>query len=89
MIRRFEESITLNTAGFSSRALGSVCVACPNFRGGNLEALVMPETPAVISVGERCMDRGFSAVWPAGQRPYLDVHCRTSPGTRGGSQAAD
>eukprot|EP00959_Pyramimonas_sp_CCMP1952_P114229 2388342-Pyramimonas_sp.AAC.1 len=31
----------------------------------------MPDTPAVISVGERCMDHGFSFVWPAGQRPYL------------------
>eukprot|EP00959_Pyramimonas_sp_CCMP1952_P009879 205653-Pyramimonas_sp.AAC.1 len=31
----------------------------------------MPDTPAVILVGERCMDHGFSFVWPAGQRPYL------------------
>eukprot|EP00959_Pyramimonas_sp_CCMP1952_P190056 3976090-Pyramimonas_sp.AAC.1 len=27
----------------------------------------MPETPCVISVGERRMDRGFSFFWPAGQ----------------------
>eukprot|EP00959_Pyramimonas_sp_CCMP1952_P001199 23932-Pyramimonas_sp.AAC.1 len=31
----------------------------------------MPETPCVISVGERCMDHGFSFSRPAGQRPYL------------------
>eukprot|EP00959_Pyramimonas_sp_CCMP1952_P023089 485603-Pyramimonas_sp.AAC.1 len=31
----------------------------------------MPETPCVISVGERCMDHGFSFFWPAGQRPCL------------------
>eukprot|EP00959_Pyramimonas_sp_CCMP1952_P373195 7815573-Pyramimonas_sp.AAC.1 len=31
----------------------------------------MPETPCVISVGERRMDRGFPFSWPAGQRPYL------------------
>eukprot|EP00959_Pyramimonas_sp_CCMP1952_P333292 6978839-Pyramimonas_sp.AAC.1 len=31
----------------------------------------MPETPAVISVGERCMDHGFNIVRPTGQRPYL------------------
>eukprot|EP00959_Pyramimonas_sp_CCMP1952_P348939 7311067-Pyramimonas_sp.AAC.1 len=31
----------------------------------------MPETPCVISVGERCMDRGFSFFWPAGRMPYL------------------
>eukprot|EP00959_Pyramimonas_sp_CCMP1952_P416203 8720228-Pyramimonas_sp.AAC.1 len=39
--------------------------------GGHSEALVMPDTPAVIPAGERCMHRGFSFVWPAGQRPYL------------------
>eukprot|EP00959_Pyramimonas_sp_CCMP1952_P171072 3574503-Pyramimonas_sp.AAC.1 len=71
MIKRLEDSIALDTAGGSSRALGSVCVACPNFRDGGFEALVMPETPAVISVGERCMERRFSFVWPAAQRPYL------------------
>eukprot|EP00959_Pyramimonas_sp_CCMP1952_P175620 3669837-Pyramimonas_sp.AAC.1 len=49
MIKRLEESITLNTAGGSSRSLGSVCVACPDFMGGHFDALVMPETPAVIS----------------------------------------
>eukprot|EP00959_Pyramimonas_sp_CCMP1952_P313032 6552200-Pyramimonas_sp.AAC.1 len=69
MIKRLGESITLNTAGGSSRALGPVCVACQNFRDGAFEALVMLDTPAVIPVGERCMDRGFSLVWPAGQRP--------------------
>eukprot|EP00959_Pyramimonas_sp_CCMP1952_P007008 146338-Pyramimonas_sp.AAC.1 len=31
----------------------------------------MPETPRVSSVGERCMDHGFSFFWPAGQRPCL------------------
>eukprot|EP00959_Pyramimonas_sp_CCMP1952_P074738 1561539-Pyramimonas_sp.AAC.1 len=30
----------------------------------------MPETLAVISAGEPCMDDGFSFVWPAGQGPY-------------------
>eukprot|EP00959_Pyramimonas_sp_CCMP1952_P072501 1514543-Pyramimonas_sp.AAC.1 len=71
MIKRLVYSIILNAAGGSSRALGSACVACPNFRDGNSEALVMPETPSVISVGERCMDHGLRFVWPAGQRPYL------------------
>ena len=71
MIRKLPQSITLNTAGGASKALGSVRIACPKFKGGSLEALVMPDTPAVISVGERCMDRGFSFFWPAGRRPYL------------------
>ena len=71
MIRKLKESITLNTAGGASKALGSVRIACPNFRGGDFDALVMPKTPAVLSVGERCMDHGFSFYWPARKNPYF------------------
>ena len=31
----------------------------------------MPETPSVLSVGERCLDHGYSFHWLAGKRPYL------------------
>eukprot|EP00959_Pyramimonas_sp_CCMP1952_P113710 2377015-Pyramimonas_sp.AAC.1 len=71
LIRKLPQSIALNTAGGEPKALGSVRIACPEFKGGSFNALVMPETPCVISVGERCMDRGCSFFWPAGQRPYL------------------
>ena len=73
LIRRLKQSITLNTAGGPSKALGTVRIACPKFKGGSFEALVMPNTPAVISVGERCMDHGFSFFWPAGRRPYSSL----------------
>ena len=71
LIRRLSQSVTLNTAGGPSKALGTVRIACPKFKGGSFEALVMPNTPAVLSVGERCMDHGFSFFWRARQRPYL------------------
>ena len=71
MVRQLAESITLNTAGGASQALGSVRIACPNFRGNHFDALVMPKTPAVLSVGERCMDHGFSFYWPARKNPYF------------------
>ena len=71
MVRQLAESITLNTAGGASQALGSVRIACPNFRGKHFDALVMPKTPAVLSVGERCMDHGFSFYWPARKNPYF------------------
>eukprot|EP00959_Pyramimonas_sp_CCMP1952_P269288 5629640-Pyramimonas_sp.AAC.1 len=60
-IERLDESITLNTAGGSSRALGSDQFASHARTTGIevFDAQVMPETPAVISVGERCMDHGF------------------------------
>ena len=31
---------------------------------------VLPETPAVLSIGQRCMDEGFDFVWKAYSRPY-------------------
>eukprot|EP00959_Pyramimonas_sp_CCMP1952_P465366 9488169-Pyramimonas_sp.AAC.1 len=71
LIRKLPQSILLNIAGGESQALGSVRIACPKFKGGSFNASVMPETPCAISVGERCMDRGFSFFWPAGQKPYL------------------
>eukprot|EP00959_Pyramimonas_sp_CCMP1952_P331814 6947911-Pyramimonas_sp.AAC.1 len=53
LIRKLPQSITLNTAGGEPKALGSVRIACPKFEGGSFNAWVMPETPCVISVGER------------------------------------
>ena len=43
--------LTLNTVGGLSQALGTVRIACGKL-GDNLEFVVMPETPNVISVGE-------------------------------------
>eukprot|EP00959_Pyramimonas_sp_CCMP1952_P209445 4381900-Pyramimonas_sp.AAC.1 len=71
LIRKLPQSITPNTAGGESKALGSVRIACPKFKGGSFNASVMPETPCVISGGKRCMDHGLSFTWPAGQRPCL------------------
>ena len=70
-IKRLPNPIALNTAGGLSKALGTVSVACPQMPGGSFECLVMPETPSVISVGERCLDHGYSFHWPAGKTPYL------------------
>ena len=33
--------------------------------------LLLESTPAVLSVGYRCMKKGYSFWWPAGQAPYL------------------
>ena len=32
---------------------------------------VLDDTPSVISMGKRCMDHGYSFVWPSGKDPYL------------------
>lgn len=35
------------------------------------QPLVMEHTPAVLSVGIRCLEQGYSFVWPAGGKPIL------------------
>ena len=32
---------------------------------------VLEDTPSVISMRKRCMDHGYSFVWPSGKDPYL------------------
>eukprot|EP00972_Heterocapsa_arctica_P097626 14404954-Heterocapsa_arctica.AAC.1 len=32
---------------------------------------VLKDTPAVLSIGERTMSKGYSFVWPAGKSPYF------------------
>ena len=34
-------------------------------------ASVLPDTPAVLTIGRRCMHEGFSFIWPDGKSPYL------------------
>ena len=34
------------------------------------EPYVLPETPSVLSVGQRCMEEGYDFVWRAFKRPY-------------------
>ncbi|OLP94911.1 hypothetical protein AK812_SmicGene23039 [Symbiodinium microadriaticum] len=39
--------------------------------GVKVAPYVLPETPSVLSIGQRCMDEGFDFVWRANSRPYL------------------
>ena len=41
------------------------------------DALVLPSTPAVLSIGRRCMEHGYLFVWEANSEPYT----RASDGT--------
>ena len=71
-IKELPEDLTPNTAGGASRALGQVYIACELLPEGGFESVVMPETPSVISVGERCMAFGYGFYWPLwSQKPYL------------------
>ena len=36
-----------------------------------LQFVLLPNTPAVCSVGKKCMEQGFSFVWPKGEAPHF------------------
>ena len=35
------------------------------------KAHVLEDTPSVLSLGKRCMEQGYSFVWPTGREPYM------------------
>ena len=47
--------------------------------------LLLDATPPVLTVGERCMQQGYTFVWPAYEKPFLitpkaiELTCRWIP----------
>ena len=35
------------------------------------KAHVLDDTPSVLSLGKRCMEQGYTFVWPSGREPYM------------------
>ena len=35
------------------------------------QAYVLDDTPSVMSLGKRCMEEGYSFVWPSGKMPFM------------------
>ena len=68
--RRLEKAVIFQT---SNGDTPSTRVAPISFRGLNetIEPYVLKETPSVISVGDRTMNKGYSFVWKAGCNPCL------------------
>ena len=65
--------VQLNTAGGYNASDQMVGVLCPNLDEGQFDALLLESTPNVISVGQRCVDYGYSFHWPAwSEEPYLE-----------------
>eukprot|EP00959_Pyramimonas_sp_CCMP1952_P370378 7756918-Pyramimonas_sp.AAC.1 len=63
--------MTLDASGGHSQAPSAVRTAGDKLRGGNVHAIVVPDAPSVISVGELCVDHGCSFNWGAGGVPRL------------------
>ena len=63
-------NILLHTANGECRPNGSIIMDIKPLNETS-SALVLENTPNVLSVGLRCMEYGYSFHWPCGQVPYL------------------
>ena len=71
-VRELDYALTLSTAGGSVAPDGVVEVDAPILDEGSVEALVLPNSPHVISIGALCQGRGYAFHWPKWSRhPYL------------------
>ena len=37
----------------------------------SVKAYVLDDTPSVLSMGKRCLEQGFTFVWPSGKEPFM------------------
>ena len=69
--RRLSDTpICLATANGSTRA-DEVADVTVDALHQDFTPYILDETPPVLSVGVRCMEQGYSFVWPADSRPYF------------------
>ena len=68
--RPAKESLTSNTANGKTFALEQASYQSAEFNE-EIDAYVLDSTPAVISVGKRCMSMGYSFHWPSGKHPFF------------------
>ena len=68
--RSTEQPISFITANGSTQS-NAVAEIDLNTLPGSITPYILEQTPSVLSVGTRCMDQGYSFVWPAGSSPFL------------------
>ena len=64
------DPVPLATANGAVDARDRVKVNLRN-KGGNFDALVLEDTPSVLSLGRLCMEEGYKFVWEPGELPQL------------------
>jgi len=79
-VQELERTVRLNTANGVIEANEFLPLDIPAL-GDTLDCVVLEDTPAVISVGERCEARGFGFYWPPYQQPFFVL-----PGENGGKR---
>ncbi|CAE7497332.1 NaCP60E, partial [Symbiodinium natans] len=65
-----EQPINIMTANGPSSADKQCDVDVPSI-AISAKPYVLPDTPSVLSIGQRCMEQGFDFIWRACTRPYL------------------
>ena len=68
--RSADHPISFITANGSTES-NAVAEIDLNTLPGSITPYILEQTPSVLSVGTRCMDQGYSFVWPAGSAPFL------------------
>ena len=68
--RRLKIPIKLSTANGDITVSAVVDIKPPGF-DHTVEALLLDDTPTVVSVGKFCMDYGFGFYWPPNTAPFL------------------
>ena len=64
LIKPHRGGATLCTVGGETVAQPEVDLYVPKLRHSST-ALVLPNTPSLLSIGQRCRELGFSFEWPA------------------------
>ncbi len=71
-LHSLENNVLLHTAGGPVECKTGVNVNCPALDEGKFQALVLDNTPEVLSVGQRCQEFGYGFYWtPWSDKPYL------------------
>ena len=69
-IKKSANPIVFATANGAVPSYDSIKMKVPEL-GETVQPWVLKSSPAVLSVGARCMENGYSFVWPAGSVPYF------------------
>ena len=64
------EPLALSTANGVMHAREVCNLSVPSL-AIDIEAVILPSTPCLLSVGRRCMEEGFTFVWKAKRPPYF------------------
>ncbi len=69
-IKKSGSPLVFSTANGSTEAIDDILLHVSGL-DEDIEPYVLTSTPAVLSIGRRCMDFGYEFRWPAGKLPYF------------------